>query len=399
MKWNILPIPIWPAGRSTYGNVDFYAINRATRHPDQAWELMKWLTAETAWQRFQMRTTLVQPCLLSLWDEWETTVTTAAPVMRGKDLNWYKEAALGGYAYPVTTFRYAPFQVMTVIGNYLSQMLADKISAPLGLQQMQRQVDALETAGVQQAGALQAAQAQVTHYTAAAADAHAPIRVPAPPRSGPGTAAVNAPTVVHTGTGGTWTIRGAGAGVTGTSDGCTFACAPWTSTAGEFTCRLVSLAAVGGTSIANGAKVGLMARANLASSAATVFLDVAAGRGMHFMTRAVDTLNIADTHQPPATQASGLFGDSFILSDNSKPAANYILRPVWLRLRLSVDAWTAFTSLDGAHWTQAGTHGIEAVGGWIGLAVTSYQSGHYVQAVFDYVFGFQPNTFVRIGSV
>ena len=194
-------------------------------------------------------------------------------------------------------------------------------------------------------------------------------------------------------------MRGAGTGVTGTSDGCTFACTPWTSTAGTFTCRLVSLAAVGGTSIANGAKVGLMARANLASSAATVFLDVAAGRGAHLMARAVDTLNIADTHQSPATQASGLFGSTFIMSDNSKPAANYLLRPVWLRLTLSVDTWTAFTSLDGVHWTQVGTHGVEAVGAWVGLAVTSHQSGHYVQAVFDHVTGFQPDTFVRIGSV
>ena len=58
-----------------------------------------------------------------------------------------------------------------------------------------------------------------------------------------------------------------------------------------------------------------------------------------------------------------------------------------------------FALLDGATWTQVSPQSrIDPVSVWIGLAVTSHNSGHCIQAVFDHVTGFTPNTFVQIGT-
>jgi len=146
VKWDILPVPLWPAGRSTFGNIDFYGLNRATKHTDEAWQLMRWLTAEADWQRFQMRTTLVEPCLLQLWDEWETIVKSVAPPLQGKALHWYQDAAVKGYGWPTVHFAHAALQANTIVGNWLNKMTAGTVTVEEGLAQLSGQVNALEQA-------------------------------------------------------------------------------------------------------------------------------------------------------------------------------------------------------------------------------------------------------------
>jgi len=151
-KWNILPVPTWPSGhRSTYNNIDFYGLNRASKNPDQAWELLSWLTADPAWQRFQIKTTLVSPCLLALWDEWETTVKSVAPPLESKDLHWYKDSVVQGYSWPAVFFRYATSQVVTVLDNWIQQIWDQKVSPQVGLRQMAQQIDAIQAIGPQEA--------------------------------------------------------------------------------------------------------------------------------------------------------------------------------------------------------------------------------------------------------
>jgi len=152
VKWDILPVPVWPAGRAVYDNIDFYALNRATAHPEHAWALLKYLTAEPDWQRFQMRTTLIQPCLLSLWDEWETIVKSVVPPLGNKALHWYRDAALGGYGWPSLTFRHSPVQANELIGLWLGRMLSRTVSVQEGLAQMERQVNALQVASSAEQG-------------------------------------------------------------------------------------------------------------------------------------------------------------------------------------------------------------------------------------------------------
>lgn len=154
-KWNILPVPVWPSGqRSTYNNIDFYAINRASQHQDQAWELLRWLTAEPDWQRFQIQTTLVSPCLVQLWAQWEQTVKAAAPPVADKDLHWYSDAIANSYSWPAAFFRYSVPQVVNVINLWIDQIWKGQVSPQLGLRQMADQINALEAAGpVQEAAA------------------------------------------------------------------------------------------------------------------------------------------------------------------------------------------------------------------------------------------------------
>jgi ABC-type glycerol-3-phosphate transport system substrate-binding protein len=144
-KWDILPVPNWPKGRATFGNVDFYGLNRASKNPDAAWQVLSWLTAQPDWQRFQMKATLVEPCLLSLWDEWETIVTTAAPPLKGKALSWYKDAAMG-YAYATLHFAYGPAKANAAADNWLNQIWSGKVTADLALPQLAAQVNAIEAA-------------------------------------------------------------------------------------------------------------------------------------------------------------------------------------------------------------------------------------------------------------
>ncbi len=43
LKWNYYPAPIWKTQATTFMNSDFLAINAATRVPDAAWEVLKWV--------------------------------------------------------------------------------------------------------------------------------------------------------------------------------------------------------------------------------------------------------------------------------------------------------------------------------------------------------------------
>jgi multiple sugar transport system substrate-binding protein len=156
-EWDILPVPTWPKGFATFVNSDFYGINRATRYPDAAWELLKWIAVEPEWTRFEMQTTLTEPALLSLWDEWEAVVTAAAPPLRGKALHYFKDAALSGRTYPHLFFRYGGVRADNLIWQGLGQIESRQVSVALGFQEIARQVTAYEEAAAaarQQASSL-----------------------------------------------------------------------------------------------------------------------------------------------------------------------------------------------------------------------------------------------------
>ena len=152
-KWDILPTPNWANGRATFCNIDFYAINSATKHPDESWLLMEWLTHEPDYQRFQMKSTLVQPCLISLFDEWEALVKSVAPPLQNKQLQWFKDAVVNGYGYPTIFFKYAPNQTDNLIDSWWTQITTGKVSPQEGATQMANQVNQLQQAAAAEAAA------------------------------------------------------------------------------------------------------------------------------------------------------------------------------------------------------------------------------------------------------
>jgi hypothetical protein len=285
-------------------------------------------------------------------------------------------------------------------GAALEQIFNGSVSVPEGVAQVVRRIDALESVGPQGTADLAKQRARVAPLFARAETTQAAIRYPAPSARGVGTAPVTAGSLVSATPGGVYTVRGAGAGVNSSGDGCTFAGAAFTLSRGTLTCRVTAIRAAEGATMADGAKVGLMARETLATLAASFGVELATGRGVHVHARPVDAGNFLD--QKPGASApgsAGLLGATGLLAADGQPSANYLLRPVWLRLVLDVNRWTAYTSLDGRTWLQAGDPvAVEFAGAWVGLFVTSHQPGRFITATFDHVAGFVPDTFVRIGA-
>jgi ABC-type glycerol-3-phosphate transport system substrate-binding protein len=156
-KWDFLPNPIWPAGRTTFVTIDCYMLNSQTKHPKEAWTLLKWITGaegDLAWPQFQIQINLITPALKSLWDYWRNLIQQFAPPLQGKALQWWSEPSEKGYAYPTIFFKYNPNQANNIVNQWVSQILSGAVSPQLGLQQMQQQINALQALGAQQAQSL-----------------------------------------------------------------------------------------------------------------------------------------------------------------------------------------------------------------------------------------------------
>ncbi len=141
LKWRIYPYPVFPAGRMTSGTEDFYGINASTKHPDQAWLLLKWLSYEPDWQRSLMRMGAVPPALNSLWGEWETVVTQVIPFLKGAGLSWFGDAALKGYAIPYGYYRYGDLQADQIAAGVLGKIWTRALDVPGGFKQSDQAVN------------------------------------------------------------------------------------------------------------------------------------------------------------------------------------------------------------------------------------------------------------------
>ncbi len=145
-KWNILPVPKWPKGFSTFVNHDAYFINGVTKRLDAAWELMKWLCVDPGWTRFQMHTTLIQPGLVQLWDEWIAIVQQVAPTLANKDIHYYRDAALSSGAYTHQFFRYGAPTADSIVSQWDTNIQAGKVSPAEGFKQATQQINGYEVA-------------------------------------------------------------------------------------------------------------------------------------------------------------------------------------------------------------------------------------------------------------
>jgi ABC-type glycerol-3-phosphate transport system substrate-binding protein len=143
-KWGILPQPTWAQRKATMVNSDFYAINAHTKQPELAWEFFHWLTADPTWTRFVMGATLTQPALVALWDEWITLAEQVAPPLKGKGLQYYREAALGGYEVPQSFFLYNGTQATGILNAAWADLTAQRATVTAAFTQAAQQINALE---------------------------------------------------------------------------------------------------------------------------------------------------------------------------------------------------------------------------------------------------------------
>jgi ABC-type glycerol-3-phosphate transport system substrate-binding protein len=157
-KWDYVPMPKFPKGRATFANNDFWGINAQSKHPDAAWEVLKWLAYEDDWQRFCMKATLIPPSKVALWAEFEAQLVAAAPPLKDKGLKWFRDAAEGGYGYPQEFFRYSYQQADALIGQVMGKIFDRNLDVEGGFRQLTQQLDALEQAGAVTEGAARSAQ-------------------------------------------------------------------------------------------------------------------------------------------------------------------------------------------------------------------------------------------------
>ncbi|MEZ4661603.1 MAG: extracellular solute-binding protein [Caldilineaceae bacterium] len=90
-KWDVAPMPNGPAGTTTHQSVDGTMIWGKTQHPEESWELMKWLTG-VDYGRLYIRYAQKQPSRKSLLPEFATIMRDANPLFEEINLDVFTNA-------------------------------------------------------------------------------------------------------------------------------------------------------------------------------------------------------------------------------------------------------------------------------------------------------------------
>lgn len=163
---------------------------------------------------------------------------------------------------------------------------------------------------------------------------------------------------------GIYTVNGAGSDIQGTSDQFQFAYLSLTGD-GTITARVDSL-----ENTNSWAKAGVMFRYTLTANSANAYLAMTPGNGATFQTR------------------SSTNGNTNWMNTSGLTA------PYWVRLTRSGNNFTAYRSPNGANWAQIGGTTTITMNStvYVGLAVTSHDSGNLSTAIFSNVSVTTPDT-------
>jgi len=100
----VAPIPAGPTGRVTLSTTDGFGIYSRTRHPQEAWELVKFLVSRE-YALAMAEANLLQPARLSLVADWERLVKQQYPKKaQGMDLGVFAAPHRDGYSVVQETF-------------------------------------------------------------------------------------------------------------------------------------------------------------------------------------------------------------------------------------------------------------------------------------------------------
>lgn len=100
----VTSMPSGPERRVTLATTDGFAIFAGTKHPEAAWELLKFLTGRE-YGRAMAKTHLLQPARSSLIDEWAATVRAAYPAQtRDMDVEAFAAGHIEGFSVTAEIF-------------------------------------------------------------------------------------------------------------------------------------------------------------------------------------------------------------------------------------------------------------------------------------------------------
>jgi multiple sugar transport system substrate-binding protein len=94
----VAPFPAGPVRRVTLATTDGFAIYAGTRHPEAAWELVKFLVSRE-YGRAMARANFLQPARASLVDEWAQLVRSEFP-RKAQDIELAGPGCLGSDLHP-----------------------------------------------------------------------------------------------------------------------------------------------------------------------------------------------------------------------------------------------------------------------------------------------------------
>ena len=155
---------------------------------------------------------------------------------------------------------------------------------------------------------------------------------------------------------GTFTVKGAGADVWGTSDAFNYVYMPM-SASGWIVARVATV-----SDQANWVKAGVMIRGSLDPSSPQAFMLVSHAKGVAFQRRTSD-------------------GSASVSTSGSASTA-----PRWIKLVQNGTTISGYESTDGSNWTLVGTDTVAISGPtYMGLAVSSHVTGTVATATFDSV--------------
>ncbi len=403
-NWDYYLPPAYPLGPTCMGTDDFFGIPITTKQPELAWDLLKFLTYDatpTGWQQQNMKISLIQPCLNALWDLWIHTMRSVAPPLRQKNLEVFKTMAMNGRAFPAEYFPVGDALVTNVPTTQISALWNRQTTVVSAFTEIQSQINStlqplVATAAIQER----------TSKAIAGLQPGPTADYPTPLAQGIGNPSTPVPSyaVNHNGT---WTILGAGANLTDTSDDLVLACQATTQSEQTWTCQLTAIANIseenaGTPTLDTWTRAGLMARGDLSDNGAFVALFVTGSYGFDFLLRPGPGESLTET-KFLFWKKNGLVQQ--LLSSVATPASNFVLRPIWLRLTRKGTGWSPYASMDGKNFVLL-TPAQEAPGlggAWVGLAAsahnTDYNNQGYFRATFDNLSGFTPNTVVAIGNL
>jgi multiple sugar transport system substrate-binding protein len=140
----IAPLPAGPVRRVTLATTDGFGIYSGCKHPDAAWELVKFLISKD-YGRAMARAHLLQPARASLVEEWaEFTRQSYLGKTTGDDIAAFAEGHIKGYS--VTTEVFANMADATRIATAAWDRIFNYGEASIGsLDEVARQIDESQT--------------------------------------------------------------------------------------------------------------------------------------------------------------------------------------------------------------------------------------------------------------
>jgi multiple sugar transport system substrate-binding protein len=139
----VAPFPAGPVRRATLATTDGFGIYAGTKHPEAAWELVKFLISKE-YGRAMARTNFLQPARASLIDEWVDFIRAEFPE-KTADVNLaaFADGHLKGYS--VTAEIFANMGEATRIADAAWHQIFTLGQAPTGLMKSAcRQIEAAQ---------------------------------------------------------------------------------------------------------------------------------------------------------------------------------------------------------------------------------------------------------------